>query len=350
MPAFLEIERAEVTLGSLRVLQGVSVSIGKGKCLAILGPSGCGKSTLLNAVAGFVPLDAGRISCNGRALDDPAARRFVPIPKRRFATVFQDFSLWPHMSVAENVAFGLRVQGLDTAERERRTRDALTKVRMLDYANRLPSELSGGQQQRVAIARALAFRPDLLLFDEPLSALDARLRAELRAEIARLLRDEGLTAVYVTHDQAEAFSLGDTVAVMREGRLEQVDDPETLYRFPRTRFVASFIGAANTVPFEQREGRLILDGHFRLPARKDWPPRGWCYIRREGVHIRGVSEDAREVAVCADRQFLGARVEAVARWPSGFELAGEAVGPVFRGDRVCVEIDPAHMGLLYDPA
>lgn len=348
MAPFLEIARAEVSYTHVPVLRGVSVAVERGSCLVLLGPSGCGKTTLLNVVAGFTRLDRGWFSCAGSVMDDPAAGVFLEPSRRNFATVFQDFSLWPHMTVAENVAFGLKVKGVPREKRERRTRSALDKVRMASFADRYPAALSGGQQQRVAIARALAVQPAVLLLDEPLSALDAKLREELRIELSRLLREEGQTALYVTHDQSEALTLGDAVAVMREGRIEQLDSPENLYRFPKTRFVAEFIGSANTARFEQRENRLVIGENLALAAREDWPARGWCFIRREGVHIRPVAENSKEIAICADRRFLGSRVEAVVEWPDGFTLVGEAIGPLNRGDRVCLEIDPAYMGLLMD--
>lgn len=348
MSIFLQIEGAEVSFGATRVLRGVSVGLDRGKCLVLLGPSGCGKTTLLNVIAGMTPLDAGRCVCDGIVLDDPAARRFVPLRERGFATVFQDFSLWPHMTVDQNVAFGLRVRGVPEAERARRVAAALEKVRMSDFPHRMPASLSGGQQQRVAIARAMAVQPKLLLLDEPLSALDARLREELRGELSRLLREEGQTAVYVTHDQAEAFALGDLVAVMRDGRIEQLDESEQLYHKPRTRFVAEFIGAANVAPFAQQNGHLTLGGRISLPTRPDWPERGFCFIRREGVRIRAAASDSPGSAVCLNRQFLGSFVEIRAGWPGEFEMVGEGLGPLSLGARVSIEIDPACIGFLAD--
>ncbi len=346
--AFLQVERAMVSLGGAAVLRGVGVALERGKCLALLGPSGCGKTTLLNVIAGFCALDEGRCVCDGVVLDDPAERAFVPVRARGFATVFQDFSLWPHMTVAENVRFGLRVRGAPEKESRRRALDALEKVRMADYADRRPAALSGGQQQRVAIARALAVRPKLLLMDEPLSALDARLREELRDEIARLLREEGQTAVYVTHDQAEAFALGDAVGVMREGRIEQLDAPEALYRAPRTRFVAEFIGSANVAAFTQSDGALRIGAHLRLPARPDWPAEGFCFIRRESVRARPAGTEARPPAICFQRRFLGSQVVIRAGWRGDLELDGVAEGPVEIAGPVALAIDPNGMGLLSD--
>lgn len=347
MASFLQIDEAAVSFGATPVLRGVTVSLDQGKCLVLLGPSGCGKTTLLNVVAGLCALDSGKCVCEGTTLDDPAARIFVPLRERGFATVFQDFSLWPHMTVAENVAFGLRVRGVSAAECARRVAAALEKVRMSAFADRYPASLSGGQQQRVSIARALVVQPRILLLDEPLSALDARLREELRVELSRLLREEGQTAIYVTHDQAEAFALGDIVAVMREGRIEQMDAPEALYRAPRTRFVAEFIGSANVFSFEQRNGAVLLGGRLQIPARADWPARGRCFVRREGVRIVPNPEG---VATCINRQFLGGHIEAAAGWPDELVIVGEAEGPVAPGARVSIDIDPACAGLLAEDA
>ncbi|RLK51106.1 phosphate-selective porin O/P [Alkalispirillum mobile] len=189
------------------VLRDISFELPAGQCLVLLGPSGCGKSTLLNIVTGMLQADGGELWCDGQLLDSSARAVHRPMKKRGFAMVFQDFSLWPHMTVADNVAFGLRVQGVRGAERRKRVADALEQVQMDELADRKPNTLSGGQAQRVAIARAIAVRPRLLLLDEPLSALDAKLRDELKVEISALIRKTGVTALYVTHDQAEAFTL-----------------------------------------------------------------------------------------------------------------------------------------------
>ena len=303
MSSFIQIQRAEVSYGDTSVLKGIDLEVEKGSCLVLLGPSGCGKTTLLNAIAGSVGLNAGLLRIGDRVLDDPTGSTFVPMNRRGFSMVFQDFSLWPHMSVADNVGFGLKVRKLPRAEREAKVQSALRKVRMEAFADRRPASLSGGQQQRVSIARALAVEPEVLLLDEPLSALDAKLREELKAELKLLLLESGQTAVYVTHDQAEAYTLGDRVALMRGGRIEQCDAPETIYREPRNDYVADFLGAANLFPFRQQADRLIIDGLGAWPARNDFPAEGRCFLRRENLRFDPADPDAP--GRCHINQFLG---------------------------------------------
>lgn len=227
--------------GATRVVENVSLTIEEGELFFLLGPSGCGKTTLLRLLAGFYQPDEGEIFFGERRMND------VPPNRRHAALVFQNYALWPHLSVFENVAYGLDVRGIRGAERETRVREALAVTRMQEYAERSPAQLSGGQQQRVALARALVIRPDVLLLDEPLSNLDAKLRLEMRDEIRRIHQQLRQTMVYVTHDQNEALSLADRIAVMNNGRVEQVGTPRELYREPRNRFVAGFIGEANFV-------------------------------------------------------------------------------------------------------
>ena len=220
-------------------LAGVALTVERGESLALLGPSGCGKTTLLRILAGLEVPDRGSVTVDGATLTDPAT--FVPPEKRRIGMVFQDWALFPHLTVARNVAFGL-----DKAEISRgRVSETLELVGLSHLADRYPDELSGGQAQRVALARALAPRPRVLLFDEPFSNLDTGLRASVRADVATLMRDVGMTSVFVTHDQEESFVLGDRVAVMREGRIVQVGRPAEVYRHPASPWVATFLGEAN---------------------------------------------------------------------------------------------------------
>jgi iron(III) transport system ATP-binding protein len=228
--------------GSAAALTDISLEVAAGELFFLLGPSGCGKTTLLRTLAGFVQPDAGAIFF----ADKPVTN--LPPWARDSAMVFQAYALWPHMTVAQNVAYGLRVRGVGRAEINRRVEQALKMVRMDGYADRRPTQLSGGQQQRVALARALVIEPRVLLLDEPLSNLDARLRDELREEIRRLHQETGLTMVYVTHDQKEALALADRLAVMDGGRLVQVGSPLDVYHRPLTRFVAGFLGDSNFLP------------------------------------------------------------------------------------------------------
>ena len=253
------------TFGGTVALDGVSLEIAPGEIFFLLGPSGCGKTTLLRAVAGFLFPDSGSI----RFGNDDVTR--LPAHERKTGMVFQNYALWPHKTVAENVAFGLEEQRVPRAERAQRVAAALASVRMENYGGRGVHELSGGQQQRVALARALVVRPRCLLLDEPLSNLDAKLRLEMRMEIRRVCREAGLTAIYVTHDQKEALSIADRMAVLDAGRVRQVGTPEEVYRRPVSRFVADFVGESNFLEARVTgvEGdRVWLEAHgMRMEGR-----------------------------------------------------------------------------------
>ena len=224
------------------VLQKLDLTVMPGELFFLLGPSGCGKTTLLRLLAGFLYPDTGSI------LFDEQEMSAIPPERRDAGLVFQNYALWPHMTVFDNVAFGLDTRGIRGESRRQQVMAALKTVEMTDFADRKPASLSGGQQQRVALARALAFRPRLLLLDEPLSNLDAKLRDSMRHEIRRICKDAGLTAIYVTHDRKEALTMADRIAIMNRGKLEQIGTPEELYRYPRSRFTAEFMGPANFFP------------------------------------------------------------------------------------------------------
>ena len=223
-------------------VDGITLTINSGDLFFLLGPSGCGKTTLLRMIAGFTLPTEGHIDFDGEDMT------YVPPYKRETGMVFQSYALWPHMTIASNVGFGLDVRKIKGAEQTRRVNEALEMVQMAHLRDRKPNQLSGGQQQRVALARALAIRPKCLLLDEPLSNLDAKLRLEMRAEIRRIVKQTGITAIYVTHDQKEALSMADGIAVMKSGKLQQTGSPTDLYKHPTTRFVADFIGESNFLP------------------------------------------------------------------------------------------------------
>ena len=245
-------------LGARPVLRQLDIDVAQGEVVTLLGASGSGKTTLLRLVAGLLEPDAGTI----RIGDDVVwSNGFgVPPERRGVAMVFQDYALWPHMTVAGNIDFGLRSQHLPAAAIKSRAAHALEVTQLGGYAGRFPAELSGGQQQRVAIARCLAARPRLMLFDEPLSNLDAALRDDLRTEMMLLVRNEGITAIYVTHDQAEAMAVSDRIAVMREGSIAQFDAPATIYRAPADAFVAGFIGGFSLLPGVAQAGEFRPEG------------------------------------------------------------------------------------------
>ena len=253
-PAHIEVEDLVVRYGSVKAVGPVSFSIAAGQQLTLLGPSGCGKTTTLRAVAGLERATEGRIRIGGRAVFDGATGLHVPAEERGLSMVFQSYAIWPHMTVFENVAYGLRVRRKSGAEIKEKVRTALELVQMEAYADRNASQLSGGQQQRVALARACAFSPSVLLFDEPLSNLDAKLRGDMRIELRELQHRLGVTSLYVTHDLEEALAMSDVVIVMRAGVIEQHGSPEDIYNRPRTEFVADFVGSANLV-----RGRLRPD-------------------------------------------------------------------------------------------
>ena len=252
--AAVELRDLHRTFGATRALDGLSLTLAPGELVALLGPSGCGKTTALRALAGMETVDAGEILVDGREISR------VPTRKRDMGMVFQSYSLFPNLSARDNVAFGLRVRGRTTGDRNARAGELLDMVGLADHVAKYPHQLSGGQQQRVALARALAIEPRVLLLDEPLSALDAKVRLQLREQIRLLQTRLGTTTLFVTHDQEEALSMADRVGVMRHGRLEQIADPVELYARPATAFVAEFVGTMNRLPGEVAPGGVrVLD-------------------------------------------------------------------------------------------
>ena len=249
--------------GTTTAAAGVNLALSEGEFVSLLGPSGCGKTTTLRMIAGFTPPSEGTISIEGAVVSSPSA--VVPPERRNMSMIFQSYAIWPNMTVEQNVGFGLELRKLPSAEVKRRVGEILDIVQMGHLARRYPAELSGGQQQRVALARAIVVKPAVLLLDEPLSNLDANLREEMRFEIRRLHDEFRITTVYVTHDQSEAMVTSDRVAVMNEGRIEQIDAPYTVYNRPRTRFVAGFIGRTNFVDAETDGTTVAFDG-FTVPA------------------------------------------------------------------------------------
>ena len=235
----VKLENLKKTFGSVIAVDSVSIQIKKGEFFTLLGPSGCGKTTTLRMIAGFNKPDKGSIYFNDRLMND------VPPEKRNTGMVFQNYALWPHMSIFKNVSFGLEIRKISQQEAKKRVKIALDLVDLGGFEDRTPDQLSGGQQQRVALARALVIEPDVLLLDEPLSNLDAKLRVEMRTEIKKLQKELGITTIYVTHDQKEALAVSDRLAVMSIGRIAQVGSPLEIYSNPQNRFVASFIGLIN---------------------------------------------------------------------------------------------------------
>jgi putative spermidine/putrescine transport system ATP-binding protein len=265
--ADLELIDLTKTFGSTPAVESIHLSVAAGELVAFLGPSGCGKTTTLRMVAGFVEPTAGVVRVQGRDITDLAPN------KRDMGMVFQSYALFPHMTVDRNVAFGLHARGVPRGEIAPRVAAALELVGLSGFGARYPRQLSGGQQQRVALARVLALRPKLLLFDEPLSNLDAKLRVQMRHEIRRLQKEVGITALFVTHDQEEAMTIADRIVVMNQGRVEQAGTPDEVYDFPATRFVADFIGTANLIAGEIQGGRFRSAHGLDVPLPADMPAR-----------------------------------------------------------------------------
>ena len=284
--AEVRVEGLVKRFGDRRALDDVSLVFPEGDLFALLGPSGSGKTTLLRAVAGFATPDAGRIRIGGKAVER------IPVERREIGMMFQSYALFPNMNVFENVAFGLRVRRLPSDEIRRLVAEALALVRMPEYADRRPAQLSGGQRQRVALARAVVTRPQVLLLDEPLSALDKALRVEMQIELRRIQREVGITTIMVTHDQEEALTLSDRIGVLREGRLEQEGLPRDVYDAPESAFVARFLGDANVFEGTPAAGGLALPSGVTLRYTRPAPPARAVAVRPEDMGIHRAADDA----------------------------------------------------------
>jgi putative spermidine/putrescine transport system ATP-binding protein len=338
--------------GSVVALDRFDLTLEPGQLIALLGPSGCGKTTTLRLLAGLEDADAGRIIVGGRDMTH------IPANKRDMGMVFQAYSLFPHMTVRQNVAFGLRLRRVSAAERDQRAIEMLELVGLAEHATRYPHQLSGGQQQRVALARALAIEPQVLLLDEPLSALDAKVRAQLRDEIRRIQLEVGITTLFVTHDQEEALAIADRVGVMRDGHLEQLAPPTEVYSRPATSFVAEFVGLSNRLAGEVRDGSVIVRG-CTLPLVERDTPNGQvvALVRPEAVTMasEGAPASGPLVGTVIAVTFLGATSRVTvdlgdARILAQFSTADAAA--LSAGSRVALTIrpDPVLVSASSDPA
>ena len=299
----LQIQDLRKTFDAQVALESISLTVGAAEFVCLLGPSGCGKTTLLRIVAGLLSADSGSIALGGRNLAS------LPARERGFGIVFQSYSLFPHMTVAQNVAYGLTIRNTPPAKSQSRVAELLDMVKLTDFGKRYPAQLSGGQQQRVAIARALAVNPLLLLLDEPLSALDARVRVDLRHELREVQRRLGIPTIMVTHDQEEAMAMADRIVCMNHGRIEQVGTPRELYLKPKTRYVASFMGHSNLLSLEQADS-LRTGVRATLPAGMDVSQARLC-VRPEALQLtRQVDGPGRVL----DVTFVGSLQRVRVRW------------------------------------
>jgi ABC-type Fe3+/spermidine/putrescine transport system ATPase subunit len=354
----ITIDKVARTFGSVRAVDGISLDVRDGEFFTLLGPSGCGKTTLLRMVAGFCPLDEGRILFGDTRIDT------LPAHRRNTGMVFQNYAVFPNMKVGDNVAYGLRARNVSKADIERRVEAALKLVQLGGYGTRWPYQLSGGQLQRVAIARAIVIEPHVLLLDEPLSNLDAKLRVEMRSEIRRIQKMLGITVLYVTHDQEEALSMSDRIAVMRSGHVEQCAEPKVIYEQPATAFVANFVGTTNLlkgtvaartgndVEVKVGETRIRADAHgaaagvgqgvvlslrpeaLRLVAPGEAPPPGWSTL----------------VGTLGETEYLGALTRFQVKVADGTVLQLMSLVPPQGDAQVTIACDPSRVVVLPEEA
>jgi putative spermidine/putrescine transport system ATP-binding protein len=342
---YLNAENISKSYGDATALSPLNLSLSRGELVTLLGPSGCGKTTLLRIVAGFTAPSTGRVLLDGRDLTP------LPPAKRRMGMVFQAYSLFPNLNAQDNVRFGLKVRGVSGAASEKKLNELFALIGLEEARTRYPHQLSGGQQQRVALARALAIEPQVLLLDEPLSALDAQVRLNLRDEIRRVQRETGTTTLFVTHDQEEALAISDRVAVMDRGRIAQLGTPEDIYRRPASPFVAEFVGTANGLD------AVVLDAQAGLVQPKGWPvpvrvegarqfARGDAlrlYLRPEELQLSGASAGHELFGTVTEKRFLGSITRlslAVGDGELVADLQGNEASAYPVGARVAVQLSP----------
>jgi len=353
----IEVGDLVIRYGEVVAVNGVSFQVARGEHVTLLGPSGCGKTTTLRAIAGLEQPVRGSIAIDGQVMYDAAARRNVPTEQRGVSMVFQSYAVWPHMSVLGNVAYGLQVRRQKRADIAVKVERALDLVQMRHLADRPASKLSGGQQQRVALARAIAFSPTVVLFDEPLSNLDAKLRGEMRLELRELQRQLGITSVYVTHDQEEALAISDRVIVMNVGVIEQIGTPEEIYNQPRNRFVADFVGSANLIKgrvrattASPRSLQFVAEGGHVLEATTAHALRGdetEVAVRTAYIGI-GTSNAVNQLpGTVRRRMFHGDFVQYVVDCPLGQMIVRHPpTNLVAEGEQIELSFSPEHCVLL----
>lgn len=351
----VDVECITQSFACIKALDNVSLQVVEGEFLTLLGASGSGKSTLLRVICGFTTPDGGRILIHGEDVTR------WPVQKRGLGLVFQNYALFPHLSVEENVAYALQIRKISKSETQERVKRALERVNLQQFATRYPAQMSGGQQQRVAVARALVYEPTVLLMDEPLGALDRKLRKQVQVELRQLQRDLGITFINVTHDQEEALSMSDRIAVMRDGRIEQLDTPVALYRHPVSEFVADFVGATNffdaslEAVSSDRARLTMLGRSFDLPMQthgfKERAAVCRAGIRPELIRFTNTdSYDVRIEAQVVDEVFAGNTVTLICRAPDGqifdLETAGCSEGIPAKGESLMVGWNAQDMNIF----
>ncbi len=351
--ALLEIRNIVRRFGDFTAVDGVSMSIESGEFFTLLGPSGCGKTTLLRMIAGFDSPQAGEILLDGKDLVSVAPE------KRPIHTVFQSYALFPHMTVAENIAFPLRMRGMGKDEIGAKVKASLEDVRLADRGGRYPDELSGGQRQRVALARALVNRPRLLLLDEPLAALDMKLREQMQIELINLQREVGITFIYVTHDQTEALALSGRIAVMNAGRVEQLDEPSKIYDSPKNRFVADFIGTCNLIDAEvaaSGDEKMVLEikglGEVMAKGKGEPGTRGTLALRPEkvriGSHLSPETEENHFKGTVHDFLYMGDVTVYIVEVAEGVHVEALLPNSAAGRPRILAAGDPVEISWRYD--
>lgn len=346
----VEITDMVKSFGAFHALKSVNLGIDKGEIIALLGPSGCGKTTLLRCIAGLEQPTSGKIAIDGKLVFSGADNLSEPPEKRKIGLVFQSYALWPHMTVAENVGYGLKMLGVPKAQAQERVAKILDTVGLAGFGDRHPSTMSGGQQQRVALARSLVVEASVILFDEPLSNLDLKLREEMRFELRQLINRIGVTAIFVTHDQSEAMVLADRICLMRSGEIIQTGTPREVYNHPETRFAMDFLGSANFIEGDVSGGGITLRDGKKLQVAQGAEDCNVVGIRPEKIKLlaQGARASNRVEGTIIDTVFLGISTTYLVDIGSTKLQVSSVEAPFSTGDNVVLDLPPQDLKALID--